>query len=239
MSLEGNGIRRITLPKSSHLLSDRLREMILRGSFTVGDMLPSERSLVQETGLSRGSVREALHRLESEGLVETVRGRSGGTRVAAPRRDQLTRSVELFVRANAVSLSALLDCRAAIEPMLARLAARHRSAAELAELEELQRRFAAAIDDLPSYRALNYRWHRQIAVCSRNEPLTALIDAVLSTALDSRGYERVTTPENRLLAIAAHEEVMGAIRAQDPEAAAAAMEEHLTVYARITQSITG
>lgn len=229
------GITRITIPKSSDLFADRLRELILRGSLATGDMLPSERALVEESGLSRGSVREALRTLEAEGLVETLRGRSGGARVAAPRRDSLTRSVEIFVRTNAVSLSALLDCRAAIEPMLARLAARNRTAEELEELEKLNQKFRESKDDLINYRAVNYRWHRQIAICSRNEPLIVLIDAILTTGHEALGYERVTTLDNRTIAIAAHEVVMEAIRKQDEEAAAAAMETHLVGYSKVTQ----
>lgn len=233
------GIAKIVLPKSSVLLADRLRELILRGTLAQGELLPPERSLVQETGLSRGSVREALRVLEAEGLVEIIRGRTGGTRVAAPKRAALARSVELFVRANSVSLTALLDCRAAIEPMLARLAARNRTEDELRELEALQTSFEASVDDLARYRAINYRWHRQIAYCSRNEPLTALTEAILVTAQEAKAYERVTTPANRLRAIEMHSVVMDAIRRQDAEAAADAMENHLTVYSQLVEAEGG
>lgn len=231
------GIAKIVLPKSSVLLADRLREMILRGPLMQGELLPSERSLVEETGLSRGSVREALRMLESEGLVEVLRGRTGGTRIAAPKREMLARSVELFVRANSVSLTALLDCRAAIEPMLARLAARNRTEDELRELESLHASFEAAIDDLGRYRVINYRWHRLVAHCSRNEPLIALTEAILITAQEAKAYERVTIMPNRIRAIEMHSKVMDAIRRQDAEAAADAMEEHLTVYSKLVESV--
>lgn len=231
------GIQNIKLPKSSSLLADKLRDLIVRGDLAIGDMLPPERSLVTETGLSRGSVREALRTLEAEGLLETVRGRTGGTRVAAPQRGALTRSVELFVRANSVSPTALLDCRAAIEPMLARLAATRITEAEMDELETLHSRFKAAIEDLPTYRTINYRWHQRIAHSSGNEPLIALIDAILTTALEALAYERVTTLENRHIAIAGHDEVMKALRARDGEAAAAAMEDHLSGYSKAVKKI--
>lgn len=234
------GIAKIVLPKSSVLLADRLREMILRGTLAQGELLPPERNLVQETGLSRGSVREALRLLEAEGLVETIRGRAGGTRIAAPRREMLTRSVELFVRANSVSPTALLDCRAAVEPMLARLAARNRTEDELRELEALHVSFEAAVNgELPRYRVINYRWHRLIAYCSRNEPLTALTEAILNTAQEAKAYEKVTTPANRLRAVEMHSKVMDAIRRQDPEAAAEAMESHLTIYSKLVEAEGG
>lgn len=230
-------IPKVVLRKSSDLLSDQLRDMILRGDYASGEMLPPERELVDDTGLSRGSVREALRVLQTEGLVEVTVGRAGGARVTAPKRAMLARSVELFVRTNGVALSALLDCRAAVEPMLARLAALNHTAAEMAQLEELNSAFSAARHDLPLYRSLNYRWHLAIARASRNEPLLALMEAILAVAHDDRAYETVTTFENRLTAIAAHEQVMAPLRARDGEGAMAAMEAHLTAYSRIAKDI--
>lgn len=223
--------------KSAERLSDQLREMILRGEYQNGDMLPPERELVVETGLSRGSVREALRVLQTEGLVEISLGRSGGARVAAPKRAMLARSVELFVRTNGVALSALLDARAAVEPMMARLAAQNRTAEELAFMEDLHLQFSKAQNDVVTYRRLNYRWHLAVAQASRNEPLAALMEAILATGLEATAYEAVTTFENRMTAIAAHERVMETLRAGDGEAAANAMETHLRTYSDIVKQM--
>ena len=226
--------------QESHLptrdaLSDALRERILTGEFAPGNLLPSERALAEESQLSRGSVREAIRSLEAEGLIEISRGRFGGSRVVVPKRDRLVRLVDIFVRANEVSLSSMLDCRSAIEPMLARLAARNMTDEALAELERLQGQFRGAADDLPIYRQLNYQWHLRIAELSDNQPLMTLIEPILNIAADSQEYESVTTHENRLRAIAAHEEVMSAFRIGDENRAASAMETHLTDYAHITR----
>lgn len=236
MASRSLGLSKIVIPKSSDLFAAKLRDMILGGELAAGDMLPSERGLVEESGLSRGSVREALRKLEAEGLVETVRGRNGGTRVTAPQRADLARSVQIFVRANSVSITALMECRAAVEPMLARLAARYRSPQELELLEKLNDQFKSSKNNLPVYRSVNYSWHRQIAYCSRNEPLIVLIDAILTTAHEARGFERVATSDNKDIAIEAHDIIMQAIREQDEEAAAAAMEAHLRVYSKVTLS---
>lgn len=235
MKLTDHKIPRIAARKTAERLSDHLRDMILRGDYVTGDMLPPERELVVETGLSRGSVREALRVLQTEGLVEISLGRSGGARVAAPKRAMLARSVELFVRTNGVALSALLDARAAVEPMMARLAAQNRTAAEMEVLEDLHRQFSDSHDDVVRYRRINYRWHLAIAQASRNEPLAALMEAILATGLEATAYEAVGTPENRQIAIAAHEVVMKALRAGDGDAAAEAMETHLTTYSAIVK----
>jgi DNA-binding FadR family transcriptional regulator len=228
-------IQKVVSRKSADLLSDQLRKMILRGDYLSGEMLPPERDLVAETGISRGSVREALRVLQTEGLVEITLGRTGGARVTTPKRATLARSVELFVRTNGVALSALLDCRAAVEPMLARLAAINRTEEELASMEELNKSFSEARYELVKYRRLNYRWHLAIAQASRNEPLAALMEAILTIGLEATAYETVTTYENRLTAIAAHERVMEMLRSGDGDAAASAMEAHLTDYSRIVK----
>tara|TARA_R110001599_G_scaffold62516_2_gene174008 strand:+ start:371 stop:1099 length:729 start_codon:yes stop_codon:yes gene_type:complete len=217
--------------------SDALRERILSGEFPPGNLLPSERALAEESKLSRGSVREAIRSLEVEGLVEISRGRFGGSRVVVPKRDRLVHLVDIFVRANDISLSSMLDCRAAIEPMLARLAARNMTDEALAKLERLQIEFRCSTEELKTYRRLNYEWHLQIANLSNNQPLMTLIEPILSIAANSHEYERVTTLENRLRAIAAHEEIMFAFRAGDEIGAAQAMETHLISYSRITRDV--
>jgi len=228
-------IPRLAARNTAERLADQLREMILRGDYLSGDMLPPERELVVETGLSRGSVREALRVLQTEGLVEISLGRTGGARVTAPKRAMLARSVELFVRTNGVALAELLDARAAVEPMMARLAAQNCTEAELALLEDLHRHFGESLDDVVRYRRLNYRWHLAIAQASRNAPLTALMEAILATGLEATAYEGVSTPENRVTAFEAHEQVMEALRARDPDQAASAMEAHLTTYSTIVK----
>lgn len=221
------------------VLRDDLRSLIVSGKVPIGELLPSERSLVEEYGLSRGSVREAIRELEAEGLIEVNRGRFGGSRVIVPSRDRLVHLVDIFVRANGVSLSAILECRSAIEPMTARLAVRHMTPDAMARIEALHAKFIASVDDLKTYRQTNYDWHLEIAQVSGNEPLLALIEPVLSIASSSTEYEKVTTPENRLRAISAHEDVMAAIRVNDAEGAALAMGAHLMSYSRITRELEG
>lgn len=223
-------LRPLALPKAPGLLADKLREMILRGELAAGSILPAEREIVGSSGLSRGSVREALKILETEGLIRIKTGRTGGAVVSAPHRDLLARSVEVFVRANAIKLEALLDCRLAVEPMLARLAARYRTEEELATLVRLHAEFATSVDHVERYRLVNFEWHLVIARASRNEPLTAVMEAISTPVREATGFERFTTPATRREAVRAHEAILAAIACQDQDAAADAMHDHLFVY---------
>src|SRR5438105_9498602 len=88
----------IRVPKSSEVLASQLRVHILDGSIGDGMALPAERDLVAQTGLSRGSVREALRILHTEGLITTRSGRLGGSVARRPGDDALARYIGLFVQ---------------------------------------------------------------------------------------------------------------------------------------------
>ena len=73
----------VTVPKAADILANQLRDMIVTGRLTPGSFLSNERQLVTDSGLSRTSVRDALRVLESEGLISTKVGRSGGSMILA------------------------------------------------------------------------------------------------------------------------------------------------------------
>lgn len=226
----------ITVPKAADILANQLREMIVNGRLPPGSYLPAERQLVAESGLSRTSVRDALRVLESDGLITTRVGRSGGSMVTLPGRAAVARSVELFVRTHGIRLESLLECRVAVEPTLARLAARNRTDAQLAEMETLHEDFLAAMDDVPRYKEVNLDWHLAVARASGNEPLIALMEAISRPVRDAMDYQHVTTPELRRTAMAAHTKILDAIRRQDEASAYRRMERHVSGYRDIAVS---
>ena len=98
----------IVVPKTSAVLANELRKRILNGALQPGMSLPAERDLVTQTGLSRGSVREALRTLEAEHLVTTRPGRHGGSVARQPGDDLLAKYVGLFVQGRGIALVSLL-----------------------------------------------------------------------------------------------------------------------------------
>ena len=226
----------ITVPKAADILANQLRDMIVSGNLSPGTYLPTERQLVSESGLSRTSVRDALRVLESEGLITTKVGRSGGSVVTLPGREAVARSVEMFVRTHGIRLESLLECRVAVEPTLAGLAARNRTPEQLAEIEALHEEFCDAVDDVPRYKAVNLDWHLAVARASGNEPLMALMEAIARPVRDAMDYQHVTTPELRRTAVAAHTKILEAIRNQDQAAAFRRMNAHVAGYRDIAVS---
>jgi DNA-binding FadR family transcriptional regulator len=220
----------VVVPKGSEVLASRLRELIIQGRIPPGAFLPSERELVAESGLSRTSVRDALRVLETDGLISTKVGRAGGSMVTLPGRASVARSVEVFVRTHGIRLESLLECRVAVEPTLARLAAKHRTPTQLDEMTKIHETFVASVDDVPRYKNINLDWHLAVARASANEPLTALMEAVSMPIRDAMDYRHVTTSELRQAAVRAHTVILKAIADQDGEAAFKRMDRHVSAY---------
>ncbi|MCV0396002.1 MAG: FCD domain-containing protein [Rhizobiaceae bacterium] len=225
----------INVPKASDVLANRLRDLILGGHIAPGESLPTERELVQESRLSRSSVREALRVLEVEGLISTRPGRSGGSTVQLPGRGSVSRSMQLFVRSHAIRLESLLECRLAVEPFLAGLAATNHTEKELEELGEIHERFVLSVDNVAAYKRINLDWHLALARASRNEVLIALMEAISQPIFDAAGYQEVTTPELRHAAVKAHAAIMSAVARRDAELARTRMQKHISAYATIAR----
>src|ERR1700733_12505307 len=104
------------VPKAPEVLANELGESILSGRFPAGTMLPTERDMVTQTGMSRTTVREALRILEVQGLVRVKAGRAGGAFVRQPDEDAVADSVSLLIRGRRIRITALLEAREGIEP---------------------------------------------------------------------------------------------------------------------------
>ncbi len=220
-------IERISVQKSYDLLADQLRDTILAGDIDVGDRLPSERELVEQTGLSRGSVREALRILEVEGLIRSRPGRYGGITVTQPDNSSMARMVGQFVRSHRMPLRVIQEARETIEPALARYAAMHRTDEELAAIIELNEALAHPALDRRAFAEMNIRWHNAVAEASRNDLLAALLYAMNHGVVAATSEDVYDNAEVRAAVHAAHARVIEAIAARDGDAARRRMERHV------------
>jgi GntR family transcriptional repressor for pyruvate dehydrogenase complex len=231
-------IRRLSLgpiasATTASALADVLRERILAGDVSEGTALPPERTMVDETGLGRGSVREALRVLEGEGLIRTKTGRNGGTFTTLPSERGMARSVSQFVRGRRVPIRALLEARTAIEPDLAYLAARNRTADDIALIAQAYRDMEAAPGD-PEFGYRNLTWHFAVANASHNELLVAFLTSIAGAIAHesaAHGFDGRAFGEVRSAVMRAHLRINEAIEAGDADAAKRRMERHLNAYA--------
>ncbi len=191
----------------------RLVEAIRSGVFRPGDRL-REVDIAERLSLSRTPIREALRKLEADGIVEH-RARIG----AVIRRLSHGEVVELY------------EMRVVLERTAAEMAAKHGVAAEIDALETLNTEIADAKDRPQEAAALNQDFHRGIYLATRNrfllEAARALNNALMllgETTLDDAA--RIETVCHQ------HKDIIDAIRAGDVEAAGASAEAHLETSLR-------
>jgi GntR family transcriptional repressor for pyruvate dehydrogenase complex len=224
------------VPKASDVLADALRERILRGDFPEGTALPPERELVNQTRMSRTTVREALRILEVQGFVRVKTGRAGGAFVYRPGQDSMADSVDLLIRARRIRIPALLETREAIEPFCAQLAAKRRTDEDLGRLEAANEAIAAD-GTLAEFLQANVDWHVAVAVASHNELLTGFMLALsrsIYAATDNQGF---VDDDVRQTTLRAHRAVTKAIKAQDADAARRRMSRHVHSYAEAVMEV--
>lgn len=221
----------LTVPKASDVLAAEVRERILSGELAEGTALPPERQLVEQTGLSRATVREALRILEVEKFVQIKPGRGGGAFVHRPDRDSLASTVRLVIRGQQIRLEALHETREAIEPTCAALAARRRTDLDLAELDAASRELVDAGEDIPRFLRANIRWHTAVARAGENELLIGFLVALSQSIYAATDLEQFIDAENRELTARAHARITDAIRAGDDAAAMRRMSRHVCGFA--------
>ncbi|MEV0580236.1 MULTISPECIES: FadR/GntR family transcriptional regulator [unclassified Streptomyces] len=227
----------LTVPKASDVLAAEVRERILTGELPEGTALPPERQLVEQTGLSRATVREALRILEVERLVDIRPGRGGGAFVHRPGRDSLANTVHLVIRGQQIRLEALHETREAIEPACAALAAGRRDAQDLAELDAAHAELVQADDDIPRFLRANIRWHGAVARAGRNELLIGFMSALSESIHAATNLETFMDAGVREVTIRAHAKVTEAIRAGDNAAAQRRMSRHVCGFARAAAEV--
>lgn len=218
---------RIEVPKTYDVLAEHLRRTILDGEMPEGARLPTERELVAQTGLSRGSVREALRKLEVEGLVRPRPGRLGGNIVTRPGQDALAHFVGQFVRGHKLSLRTLQETRETIEPALARLAAERRTDEDVALLHNFNTRMGELLDDRTAFAKANFAWHGAVGAASKNDLLAAFLYSMSKGVVEATVLEEYDTPDLRREVLRAHDRIIDAIEARDPDAAQRRMERHV------------
>jgi DNA-binding GntR family transcriptional regulator len=187
-----------------------VRGYIVEGALPPGTRLV-EQKLTQSLGVSRTPLREALRRLEQDGLIERQRG--GGLFVT-----ELTDE----------GLKEIMGIRAVLEGYCARLAAERATEEQLAALQRAHDDAAAAIerDDLAALVAANTRFHDGIDAASRSPRCIAMISDIREWVLRYRS-EALADTATRQRSFEQHVEMLGALRAREGRRVEQLMRDHI------------
>jgi GntR family transcriptional regulator, transcriptional repressor for pyruvate dehydrogenase complex len=207
-------------------LVEELKRRILSGEIAPGEKLPAENSLVEEFGVSRTVVREAVSRLQAAGLVETFQGR-GSFVLEVPERSSGLREVRSHQ-----DVLELMDFRIGVESEAAGLAAVRRTEHQLLGIERALADFRRIGDDPSRSVEADFAFHLKVAAAAGNRFYSELIGSLgpmmimlPRTQLDP-AYE-MSDPGHVTRVVHEHENMYAAIARSDPESARAAARVHL------------
>jgi GntR family transcriptional regulator, transcriptional repressor for pyruvate dehydrogenase complex len=168
----------------------RAEEVVLRvgraiqlGLLTDGEQLPPETEFAGQLGVSAMTLREALAMLRQQGLVETRRGRTGGTFVRRPAAPHLGPLRDRLRAMTADELRDLTDEQSAVSGAAARLAATRASTASVRRLLALADQLAVSATTGARIMA-DSRFHIEVAIASKSDRLTSLEVALQATLAD-------------------------------------------------------
>ncbi|WP_455818311.1 FadR/GntR family transcriptional regulator [Pseudomonas cerasi] len=211
-------------------ISNLLIGCIKKGQFPAGAILPPERELAKQLGVSRSSIREALIALEITGWVEIRTGNGVYVMNPLPQSDDAPAEEEF-------SLKALIQARQVYEAMTAELAARNGSDDQRAELQEITQDLVQLHVNDQKFLREDKRFHLLIAEMTGNEVLRDMMEYLWNKRKSSRfvrlesHYAESDFPRKMNQD---HEDIARAIIARDAVEARACMDRHLQhVYDRL------
>ena len=217
---------------------EQLATTIRLGVYPLGSTLPSERELAERLNVSRSTLREAMAALRQAGLVETRRGRGGGTVVTLKPRTPSARAAARLTEARRQEWLDSLVFRRIVEPGAASLAARAElDASALAQLDEAHAAVANARRPA-EHRQADSRFHLTVAALTGSPRMVEAVTSVQST-LHEMLLAIPVLDANIAHSDRQHAVLVRAIRRGNHDRARAVMEEHCDDTAALLRGLLG
>jgi GntR family transcriptional regulator, transcriptional repressor for pyruvate dehydrogenase complex len=233
------GAQRIRQPRVAEIVAARLREDILSGRIKEGDVLPSQESLFSEFGVSPPALREAIHILETDGLISVRRGNVGGAVVHPPSADRTAHMISMVLQTRAATPSDVSEALLHLEPICAGMcAAREDRTTEVvphlqAEIDLQTEQF----DDLSRYVPNARRFHEALVSRCGNESMILLIgslELIWSAHESSVWSDDDVNHKTMRAALRDHQRLLDAIRDGNGPRATRLAQDHLAAARRNT-----
>ncbi|MGY1722245.1 FadR/GntR family transcriptional regulator [Blastococcus sp. SYSU DS0533] len=211
--------------KVAEALAQEIVHEIVSRKLPPGTLLSSEAQMLEDYGVGRGSLREALRILEVHGLITMKPGRNGGPMVIEVGTRDFGRMSTLFFHLGGMTFEQLLEARLVMEPLMARLAA-ERKAPELRAVDPA----AVTVEDDVAYSATTAGFHREVASLSGNPVLNLMCMSLEDIFRDQVGGVLSPT-EDRVHVLEVHAAIAEAIERGEAAEAERLMRDHMSEYA--------
>jgi GntR family transcriptional repressor for pyruvate dehydrogenase complex len=201
----------------------QLTRAIVGKTYARNTLLPTERDLALQMGVSRNVIREATKVLESRGLLSIRRG--VGTIVNGVTSAPVHQVFTDVLDGEENALSKVLEVRLVLELEIAAMAALRRDNEDLHKMRVLLDEFAAHQEDLTRCAEIDLKWHHAVAEATHNPLFVIMLEPLSELLRESR--MRALKNSTPSLAHEHHEAIYEAIKQKRPRKAAAAMRHHL------------
>jgi len=207
----------------------QIRTAILAGKLKPGDILPPEKQLVEQFGVSKQTLRESLRALEHMGLIDVRKGIGGGAHIVEVDMQVTKQSLANFLYFKNLTIENLSELRKLLEPHAAAKAAQHMSPEDLKKLEQLNDVARENINKkyLEEMSRNEIYFHRLIAQTTDNPILILILDFVEDLLED---FKKVLKPDLTFSesVLDAHDKIYTAIHARNPDKASKEMYRHVS-----------
>jgi DNA-binding FadR family transcriptional regulator len=210
-------------------IARKLVSEIRRRRLRPGTQLAAEHRMVEELGVARATVREALRFLELQGALRIKAGPGGGPVVSSPNADHLASAFSLHLQFADASFRSVVEARCSIYPVLAAEAAANAGREDIATLHESIARMHTGAQDPDLFREEARRFMNLIATASGNRVLAILVEALhrMSGETSAEWDEK-----QRRSALRSYGQVIRSIENGEPEEARSIMAKSLAAALR-------
>jgi GntR family transcriptional regulator, transcriptional repressor for pyruvate dehydrogenase complex len=220
-------IARVSRPRLYEQLVEQLMDFIEAAELGPGDTLPAERELAERLGVSRATLAQALVALEVLGVIDVQHG-TGAVLVYRPN----VPSVIKGLRDHRNRLPEIVEARSTLEVKLAELAAVRRSDEDMKAIDKALEAMADEVASGARGAHGDELFHQAVTAAAHSAVLAQLMTFIAGMVLETR-LESLGQPGRPEQSLASHRRIAAAIRDQDPDAASAAMQEHIDLVSDV------
>jgi GntR family transcriptional repressor for pyruvate dehydrogenase complex len=215
------------LDNKEKLIISKIKSLINLKNMEPGEKLPSERLLADRLGVSRGSIRNAIQKLEFYGLLKSMP--QSGTFIADLGLTAINGMIHQIINLPTPDFKSLVETRIFLELKLVKFAAARHTHEDLIEIEEVLEKYKFKVLTGEDAVAEDLLFHLSIAKASHNPSLNRLMLTITPQIITDFEKYHVCKSNTALNAIDEHQAIVDAIRAKDPSRAEEKMKEHFRI----------
>ncbi len=195
------------------MAAEQIKEFLQSDSISIGDKLPTENEMCNRLNVSRPTLREVYRDLQSQGFLEIKNGY--GAFVKSKEEDIVQKTRNWF-KDHDIQMHNYLEVRLYLDPLAAKLAAKHRTEGDVIHLKKLQQKFERSYEAGDNKKMAEYdaAFHKAIVDITKNDLLVALV-TIVNYYFEQLRTASFSLQENAENALTPHRNIIKAIEDGD------------------------